>query len=136
MRPFSNQQTEFVACPIKIINAAYLFVQSHHAIQREDRILVTVANEQRPGCNEGSDLGIIPAISVDAKHAIAMTFNGAVDDMIFEIGDPGDGASNFDALIQGGDPPRISAAATAAGDSESGFVHLRPGLEIIQRANA
>ena len=65
-----------------------------------------------------------------------MALDRAVHDMIFQIGDAGDRTGHLDALVERGNPPRIGAAAAAAGDTEARFVHLGPRFEVIQCANA
>jgi len=48
---------------------------------------------------------------------------------------PATGA-DFDALVQGGDRPGISAAAGAAREADAVGVHLRSRAKIVERANA
>jgi len=40
-----------------------------------------------------------------------MAFDGAIDDVIAQIGNAGDGGGDFDAIIQCGHPPAIGASA-------------------------
>src|SRR5436305_2232499 len=111
-------------------------MNAQNTIEWKDIIFIAVANEQRTGREESGDLRVIPAIRIHREHAIAMAFDRAIDDVIFEIGDSSDGTGRPNAVIERGDQPRVRATAASARHAETSFVHLRPGFEIVQRANA
>src|SRR5262245_15013341 len=75
-------------------------------------------------------------MGVDEKHAIAMPFDGAVHDVILEVGDSCHRCGDFDPVVQGREHPTISAAAGTSCRAYSYLVHFRAGLQIIQGANA
>src|SRR5262245_24743289 len=113
MGTFRDQQPQVLCGAIKIVNTANLLMQPLDAVQRKNGVLVTVANEQGGRGDEGGHLWIIPSLSIHAEHAIAVPFDRAIDDMILEIGDPGDWTGSLDAFIQGGNPPGVGAPAAA-----------------------
>ena len=57
------------------------------------------------GATRAATCGEVPAVGVDHEHAVAVAFDAAVDDVVLQVGDAGDGDGDFDALVEGGDVP-------------------------------
>src|SRR5207248_2615291 len=77
--------------------------------------------------------GEVPSISVDHEHAITMVFDAPVHDVVLQIGDAGHGDEAGRAVVDGGEPPGVRAAARAAGDADLLGVHLGAGFEVVER---
>ena len=136
MRPFGEDETELVGLVVQVVNAAHALVQAHHAVEREDGVLVGVDDEQRARGHERGDLRVIPAVGVHHEHAVAVALDAAVHDVTLQVHDASGGTGHLDALVQRGNPPRVSAAAAAARHAEALAVHVLARLEIVERADA
>ena len=105
VRPFRDGEAELIGGAVKAVERPDLLVDTRDALQREDRVLVAVRNQQRARGDQRGDFSIIPAVGVHHEHAVAMPLHRAVYDVVPQIGDPCDGDGAFDAVVQGGDPP-------------------------------
>src|SRR2546426_1162287 len=65
-----------------------------------------------------------------------MAFDRAIDNVVLQVGNAGDRSSNFDAIIQRGQPPAIRAAARTASNTESLRVNFGPRFQVIKRSDA
>ena len=131
-----DDEAEVALVAVQFIDAADFCEQAIDAVEREDAVVVGVEDKKRARRDEGGDLGKVPAVGVHVIHAVAMPLDDSVDDMVLQVGDPGDRRGDPDALVDGGDPPAVRAAATAAGDTEAFLVHEVERLEVVERADA
>ena len=106
-----------------------------HAVEWKDPILVGVGDQQGTWRHQGGDHGVVPSIGIDHEHAVAVTFDAAVNDVILQVGDAGYGNRNLDAIVDGSNPPRVGSSAASSGDSKPLPIDLAASLEIVQRAD-
>ena len=118
------------------VEAGEFAMHAEHAVEGEDRVFVGVGEEERPRGEERGEFRVVPAIGVHHEHAVAVAFHDAVDHMVVEIGDAGDGDGDLDAVVERGGIPRVSAATGAAGHADFGGVDLRARLEVVEGADA
>ena len=65
-----------------------------------------------------------------------MPFDAAVDDVVFQAGDAGDGDGDLNSLVQRGNPPAIGPAAGTSGHAEAIGIDFIAGLQVIEGSNA
>ena len=120
----------------EFVEAAGALVEADDAVEGEDAVVVGVADEEGSGCDQGGEAVVVPAVCVDLEHAVAVAFDAAVDEVVAEVGDAGGGGGAGDAVVEGGDPPGVGAAAGAAGDAEAFGVDFGAGFEVVEGADA
>ena len=132
MRPFGHLQADLTLNPEQRVDPAHVLINAENAINRENAVLVRVADQQRPRSHQRHEAVIVPAVGVHVEHAVAVTLDAAIDDVIVHRRHPCRRGRRLDALIQCRHPPRVGSSATASGHSKTCFVHLGPGFQIIQ----
>ena len=135
VRTFGDLQAQILISIQQPVDVPYLTMNVDNSFQRKNRVFVGVGNQQRSRSNEGGDFGIIPPVCVNHEHAVAMTFDAAVHHMIAQRRSSSDRNSTANAFIKCGDPPAVGTATGPTCDTNSGRIHLRTSLKIIQRPN-
>ena len=136
VRTFGHLEAEVGLFAEQGVEPAHVLVDAEDAVDGEDGVFVRVHDEQRARSSQRDHALKVPAVGVHEEHAVAVAFHAAVDDLIDHVGDACRRCADFDAIIQRGDPPGISAATAAAGDAEARLVHLLAGFQIIERTDA
>ena len=136
MRAFCDVQTKLMLFFVQIVNVPHLAMNVNDSIQRKNGILVRVADQQRTGCHKRGDSGEVPAICVHEIHAVAVSLDTAIDDMIPQTADSRHRYGTANAFIQRRQPPAVSSASRASRDTETTGVHFRACFEIIEGADA
>ncbi len=136
VRTFCNVQAEVFLGVVQPVNVPDLLVHADDTIQRENCVFVTIRYQQRPWCHQSRHERIIPAVSIDYVHAVAMAFDTAVDDVVLKVGDSGNRYGDLDAVIESRYPPAICASPRAPGDANSAGVHFFTRLKVVQGADA
>ena len=136
VRTFGYLEAEIGLFAQQGVEPAHVLVDAEDTVDGEDGVFVRIDDEQRSRCGQRDHAGEIPAVGVHEEHAVAVAFDAAVDDLIDHVGDARRRCADFDAIIQRGDPPGISAAAAATGDAKARLVHLLAGFQVIERADA
>src|SRR5262245_40570803 len=77
-----------------------------------------------------------PLVSVDHEHAVAVTIDDFVPDIIFQVAHSTDGYSDFDAIVGRSDPEGRGTATGNAGDCKAVRVHLGPALQVVECPDA
>ena len=129
-------QSQLLALSVELIDAADLLVNANDPIEWENAVLVGVGDQQGAWCDQCGNLGVVPSIGVDLKHAVAVALDTAVDHVVGQVGDSGDRDSNADPFVQGSDPPTVSAPPGTARDSDSVSIDFRTRLQVIQCPDA
>ncbi len=64
-----------------------------------------------------------------------MSFDTAVDDVVVQVGNAGDGDGGFDAVVERRHVPAIGAATGAAGDADAVCIDFGPRDKVVDRAD-
>ena len=121
---------------MQIVDPANGFKCAENSVEWKNNVTVRVADEQGPWRHQGRHQRIVPSMGVDHVHAVAVSLDATVDDVVFKVGDAGHGHGNLDARVDRGDPPTIGPAPAAAGHSYAGPIDLGPGFQIVERTHA
>ena len=103
-------------------------MRAHDTVHGEDFIRIRIAQQQRSWRDQGSHLGVVPTKIIDHIHAVAVTTDTAIDDVIAQIGDPGHRHGHLDAFVDGRRKPTVSASSAAAGDANPRTIDAWPAL--------
>ncbi len=136
MRAFGDLQPELFGLSVEFVDATDLRVNADDSIERKDTVLVGIGDQQRSRCEQRGDLGIVPTVGVDLEHAVAVSFDAAVDDMIGQVGDPGDRDGDLDPIVEGADPPAVGSATGSSGHTNPATVDFGSRLQVVQSPDA
>src|SRR4030095_3535518 len=75
-------------------------------------------------------------VRVHEKHAVAVTLDGAVHDVVAQGCDACRGRDDFDAIIERRDEPGVGATTAASGEPDAFRVHFGPGHQVIECADS
>ena len=120
----------------QLVDAAHVGKDAEDTVDGEDGVLVSVHDQKRTRSRERDHAREVPAMRVHEEHAVAMSLDAAVDDLVLHVGDTGGGCAGLDALVERGDPPRVGTATAAAGDTKLRFIDLGTRFEVIERTDA
>ena len=136
VRTFGDEQAELVGGLVQRVEAREFAVDAEHTVEGEDRVFVGVGEEERARGEQGGEFRVVPAIGIHHEHTVAVALDGAVDHVVVEIGDAGDGHGDLDAVVECGGVPRVGAATGATGHADLLGVDLGAGLEVVECADA
>jgi len=105
VRAGADDEAEVVGVADGFVESGKFVAGADHAVEWEERILVSVDDEERARGGAGGEHWVAPSVGVYEEHAVAMAFDCAVDHIIVEVGDAGDGGGGFDAGIKRGGEP-------------------------------
>src|ERR1019366_7187509 len=70
------------------------------------------------------------------EHAVAVALDGAIYDLVPQIGNPRDGRRDFYPLVERRNGPGVGPAAGSARHADAVLVHFRARAQVIQRSDA
>ena len=136
VRALGDLQSDLRLRAERAVDAARAVVDRDDAIERKNRVLVRVADQQRTRRDERGDLVVIPAVGVHHEHAVAVPLDGAVHDVIVQRRDARGRRGDLHAIIERRDVPRIRAAAAAPRHADALRIHIGPRHEVVESADA
>ncbi len=124
MTAHAHQAVHHIARPEQTIDAFQAVDDPFVGVQRENRVVVAVHEQQRPGRDQRRDPRPGPLKGVVKKHAVTVAVDDPIRHIGEQVGHAADRRRGFHPFIRRRDPKRGRPAAADPGHADPLRVHL------------